>query len=292
METENGSGDVEKVSFEEVLSRLERLYEEKQGKMRALTKALERTRSAEEYLKKGQALQANLKTIRKGETEVELETPEGERISVELDPSKTPVENMERFFRLYKKMKSGEKRVKEQIEQTQQVIEQIVNLLEKVRRGESLPEAEEFLLKFSKKKRLKGNRFMPKKLRRIISSDGFEIFVGRNQRENDYLSLKFAHKDDLFLHAGGYSGSHIIIRTNGKPVPEQTVNEAATLAVYYSKARKRNSANVSLTRCANVYKPKNAKPGLVHIRDFKTINISIKKDVLVKLLSQLSEAKQ
>jgi len=274
---------------DELLERLKELLERERGRLKALRKALERVSTAEDFLKMGRMIQANLNAIPKGAKEVELTDFDGEVRRIELDPAKSPVQNMELYFRLYKKMKSGREKVKELMATTEKRIAELEALVEDVGCGRRLDEAEKLVRELSARRRRKGEKRMRRRLRKFVSSDGYEIYVGRNERENDYLSLRFARRDDLFLHASGYAGSHIIVRTEGKEVPESTLQEAAMLAVYYSKARRRGGASVSVARCADVRKPKGFKPGTVTIRNFRVMEVRIDETVIERLLSQLEE---
>lgn len=273
----------------DLLSRLKELLKRERQKMNALRDALKRLSVAEEYLKKGKAIQANLAVVPEGVEKAELTDFDGKTVLVELDPRKSAVQNMEHYFNLYKKMKSGKKKLRERIKETETRIAQLERSIRAVERGDDRDDAERLVENLSRRKRTKGAKRMKKRLRRFVSSDGYEIYVGRNERENDYLSLRFAKRDDIFLHTSGYPGSHIIIRTKGKVVPEQTIQEAGMLAVHYSKARRRGTAPVSFTECRNVRKPKGTKRGTVLIHDFHTIDITVDDKVIERLLSQLAE---
>ena len=110
--------------------------------------------------------------------------------------------------------------------------------------------------------------------RRFLSSEGFEILVGRKDRDNDLLTFRVAQSLDIFLHAADYPGSHVIIRNpNRKPVPQQTIQEAAELAAFFSQAKTQGKAAVHYTEKKSVTKPPRAKPGLVRLSSFKTIMV-------------------
>jgi len=105
----------------------------------------------------------------------------------------------------------------------------------------------------------------------FISSDGFTILVGRNNKQNDQLTLKTAAKNDIWLHTQKIHGSHVIIRTEGREVPMRTIEEAASLAVLHSKAKGGGKAPVDYTEVSQVRKPNGAKPGMVIYFQQKTI---------------------
>ena len=108
----------------------------------------------------------------------------------------------------------------------------------------------------------------------FISSDGFKIFVGKNNKQNDMLTLKLAKSNDLWLHTKNIHGSHVIIQTERRDVPDSTLLEAATLAAYHSSAKMSANVPVDYTVVKNVKKPSGAKPGMVIYENFKTINVT------------------
>ena len=113
--------------------------------------------------------------------------------------------------------------------------------------------------------------------RRYVSSDGWEILVGRTSQDNDFLTFKIAKPNDLWLHAGDYGGSHVVVRNpTKKEVPHRTLIEAAQLAAFFSQARKNSKADVHYTERKFVSKPKGAKPGLVRLQRFKNITVEPK----------------
>ena len=105
----------------------------------------------------------------------------------------------------------------------------------------------------------------------FLSSDGYPILVGRNNRQNDELTLRTASKTDLWLHVQKMPGSHVIIVCDGQEPPDRTVTEAMQLAAYYSRAREGQGVPVDCTQVRNVKKPAGAKPGMVIYTDYKTI---------------------
>ena len=108
------------------------------------------------------------------------------------------------------------------------------------------------------------------------SSDGFPILVGRNNRQNDQLSLKSAHKSDIWLHAQKIHGAHVIIECAGAEVPGQTITEAAMLAAYYSEAREGQNVPVDVTPVRYLKKPNGAKPGMVVYDRYRTVIVTPK----------------
>ena len=113
--------------------------------------------------------------------------------------------------------------------------------------------------------------------RRYVSSDGFDILVGRTAKDNDHLTFKIAQPNDVWLHAADYGGSHVVVRNSTrKEIPHRTLVEAAQLAAYFSQAKKNPKADVHYTERKFVAKIKGAKPGLVRLQRFKTVTVTPK----------------
>ena len=111
-------------------------------------------------------------------------------------------------------------------------------------------------------------------MRRYQSSDGYEVLVGRTARDNDQLTFRVARPNDLWLHAGDYPGSHVIVRNSSRSdIPHRTIIEAAQLAAKFSQARKDSKVDIHYTRRKYLTKPKGSAPGLVHMSNFKTITV-------------------
>jgi len=112
-------------------------------------------------------------------------------------------------------------------------------------------------------------------VRRYVSSDGYEVLVGRAARDNDQLTFQVARPNDLWLHAGDYPGSHVIVRNSSRSeIPHRTIIEAAQLAAKFSQASKDSKVNIHYTRRKFLTKPKGAAPGLVRMSSFKTITVA------------------
>jgi predicted ribosome quality control (RQC) complex YloA/Tae2 family protein len=129
-----------------------------------------------------------------------------------------------------------------------------------------------------------GSRRKPEKkipgTRRYLSSDGFEILVGRAARDNDQLTFKVAKPNDLWLHAADYGGSHVVVRNSTrKEIPHRTIIEAAQLAAQFSQARKDPKVDVHYTQRKFLSKPKGSAPGLVRLSRFKNITVEPKEGI-------------
>lgn len=192
-----------------------------------------------------------------------------EEITIPLDPTLTPSENSVKYFNKYNKLKrTFEAESKLVLETSEEIeyLESISNSLDIAVAEEDLTELKEELIqsgyihrKTSDKKRA---RFTSKPFH-YISSDGFDIYVGKNNLQNDELTFKFANGNDWWFHAKKMPGSHVIVRTNGKELPDRTFEEAASLAAYYSKGHDQDKVEIDYVLKKEVKKPAAAKPGFV-----------------------------
>ena len=132
-------------------------------------------------------------------------------------------------------------------------------------------EAGGYLRPTDRKKQIK---VAPSKPMLFISTDGYRIFVGRNNRQNDQLSLKTARKNDIWLHVQKFHGTHVIIDCQGTVPPDDTITQAAQLAAYYSEAREGQNVPVDVTDVRNLKKPNGAKPGMVVYERYRTVIVT------------------
>jgi predicted ribosome quality control (RQC) complex YloA/Tae2 family protein len=278
-----------------LVSRLEKALRRQEGKLRKLSTALGECANEEEYRRCGELLKANLSKLRRGQSKVKVidyYSNGQQEIEIKVARNKTPLENMEAYFRRARKLRSGRPRIEREIELTQEAISELEGLHTSVADACGIEELEALAAQVNaalapkKPKKIKGkprSRLGPK---RFVSSGGYEILVGRNQRQNDRLTLTIARGSDLFMHSGGSPGSHVIIRAGGKrDFPRQTMLEAANLAVYYSKLRNSRYAEVSYTQVKNVSKPRGAKPGLVYLSRHKVLGVEPDEE-MVKMLHE------
>lgn len=231
---------------------------------------------------KGDLLQANLYRIKKGAAAVTVENfydENGAEIMIALDPAVSPAQNAQRFYKEYNKAKVREQKLKEQIalaEEELLYIESVSDALSRATGEEELSLIRSELFEQGYIKAQKGRRMKEKPLPPLTyqSKDGFTILVGRNNRQNDLLTLKTANKNDIWLHTKNIPGSHVIICSNGREVPDSTIEEAARLAASHSKARESSQVPVDYTAVKNVSKPQGAKPGRVIYVGYKTVYVT------------------
>ena len=245
--------------------------------------------NAELHKRLGDLLLANLSTAkRKGKRVVLVDyfAVEAGPVEIEIDERSTLPEEAARRFALYSRSKRAVKQITSRIAAIRPELDVLSSqsaALEKI-----ISEQDEAALdKFTAKKSVPAPRARGSKAekripgtRSYLSSDGFEILVGRTARDNDYLTFKVAKPNDLWLHTGDYSGSHVVVRNaTRKDVPHRTIIEAAQLAAQFSQARKDPKVDVHYTQRKFVSKPKGAAPGLVRLTRFKNITVAPKEGV-------------
>lgn len=194
-----------------------------------------------------------------------------EEITVPLDPALTPSENAKKYFDRYGKLKRTEEALTEQIADTQSEIdhlESISNALDIALAESDLSQIKDELTEYGYIKKhyagKKGQKMQAKsKPFHYISSDGFDIYVGKNNYQNDELTFKFATGNDWWFHAKKMAGSHVVVRTKDGELPDRTFEEAGRLAAYYSKGRTAPKVEIDYIQKKHVKKPGGAKPGFV-----------------------------
>jgi predicted ribosome quality control (RQC) complex YloA/Tae2 family protein len=223
-----------------------------------------------------------LYSMKKGMKEINLlnfysETEE--YLNIQLDINKTPSENIQSYFKKYAKLKSSEEAAIKQKELCDEELEYLNSVLTNILNCDSYDEINEIRKElvesgYIKFKRSSKTKDKPLKPTHFISSDGIDIYVGKNNMQNDDLTLKFADKFDTWLHTKDIPGSHVIIKAT--EIPDKTLEEAAILASFYSKARESSKVAVDYTIVKNVKKPSGAKPGMVIYYTNKTIYVTPK----------------
>ncbi len=280
---------------ETVLGKEEKFFARKGAN---LLEDLAQARQAAEYRRKGELLKTVLHTIRCGDESVTVTDYEtGEGVLIAIDPKLSPSENLESYFTRYQKESRGITQIQQQIEELQTAQRELESLGEKlqaiVRTQEPDLDALKELASNARVRRLlgryypsqkrpapaitvQGKKEVPGKLqpKRYRSEGGLEIWVGKSDEGNDYLTTRLARGNDLFFHLEGYPGSHVVLRTEGSENPPQNaLLDACELAVHFSRMKEASRADVHVTAVKNVRKPKGAKPGLVYVLKGKTIHL-------------------
>ncbi|GIO26093.1 Rqc2 family fibronectin-binding protein [Ornithinibacillus bavariensis] len=259
-------------------------------KLKKHERTLEKAQKAERYQRLGELLTANMHVVKQGDTSVSVVDyydPEQNEITIDLNPHKTPSENAQSLFKTYQKLKTSKAKVEEEIEKTlketaylEQLLQQIdvagVEDIEEIR--EEL--REEGYIKKQKSGKRKNKQVAPKP-EEYIATDGTSILVGKNNKQNEFLTMKLAHRDEIWLHTKDIPGSHVIIRS--KEPSEETIKEAAQLAAYFSKSQNSSAVPVDYTRVRYVKKPNGSKPGFVIYDNQKTIYVTPEKMKVDKL---------
>ena len=242
-------------------------------------KELEATFDREHLRRLGDIVTANLHVISRGQarlTAVDFYDPEMKEIDIPLNPAISPQQNATKFYKDYQKAKTAEKVLTEQIAKGEAELSYLASVLDELSRVESERDMQDirqelteggYLRETGQKKKMKLPASKPMVFR---SSDGFEILVGRNNRQNDLLTCKLAQKQDIWLHTQKIHGSHVIIACAPETPPDRTVTEAMQLAAYFSQAREGQNVPVDYTRVKNVKKPAGAKPGMVIYDHYST----------------------
>ena len=257
-------------------------------------KELVATYDRERLRQLGDILTANIHRIQKGQTKVECEDFYDEDmkiVEIPLSPLLSPQQNAAKFYKDYARMKTAEKELTRQISIAKEELSYLGSVLEELNRAGSEQELEEirhelqetgYVKAESGKKRIKAGKLPPM---RFVSTDGYPIYVGRNNRQNEELTFKSARKDDLWLHASKVHGSHVIISCAGVTPPDDTVTQAAQLAAYYAETGGGQNIAVDLTPVKQVKKIPNGKPGMVIYHSYRTVIANPYPDIVVDALN-------
>jgi len=281
------------MNLRKVLStRLNRLYK----KMQKLKEDLYYAENSEIYKIKGELLIANLHTLSKGMSETKVINyyePDAPEISIHLDLRLSPSENAQRYFKKYNKLKKALSEVKHQMIEAKHEIDYLENVMTAIDttiEAQNLDAIRDELVEqgYLKKRPKKSGKKVSKRILPLEykSTQGFRILVGRNNVENDYLTLKYASNSDTWLHTKIIPGSHVVVRAEGKEIPLETLEEAAKIAVWHSKARESENVPVDFTQIKNVKKPHGAKPGMVIYSTNQTLYVTALEEEIVKLLNK------
>ena len=235
----------------------------------------------------GDLLHANLYRIERGARFADVENfydENGGTMRIRLNPAISPAANAQKYYKDYQKAKTAETVLAEQIEKGRTELAYLESVADSVERAETereLAQIREELTEQGYLRRPKGKQPRQAQLppKEFQSTDGFTILVGRNNAQNDRLTLKTAAKTDVWLHTKDIHGSHVIIRAEGQPVSETAIRQAAALAAYHSKARESTNVPVDYTLVKNVSKPAGAKPGMVIYVRNKTVYVDPSADI-------------
>ena len=231
----------------------------------------------------GDLISAHMYQMEKGAESVELPDfyQEGSPlVHIKLDPALTPSQNAQKYYKEYRKAKTAEEKLTEQIELAGKELEYLESVLDALARAETERDLAEiraelqeqgYLRKLRSKKEKPAAVSAPMK---FTTSDGFTVLVGRNNRQNDRLTLKTANNNDIWFHTKNIPGSHTVLVTQGREPTETAMEEAALLAAQHSRAKDSSQVPVDYTQIRYVSKPQGAKPGMVIYVNYKTLYVT------------------
>ena len=257
-------------------------------------KELTATYDRERLRQLGDILTANLYRLKKGQTKAECEDFYDEDmkiIEIPMSPILSPQENAAKFYKDYTRMKNAEKELTHQLELGREELQYLQSVLEELNRADTEAGLEEIRQELQSQGYLKaeGKRKHPRQGKlppmRFESTDGYPIYVGRNNRQNDELTFKLARKDDIWCHASKVHGSHVIISCGGTKPPDDTVTQAAQLAAYYSETSGGQNIPVDVTQVRQVKRIPSGKPGMVIYHTYRTAIVNPYKDIVVDALN-------
>ncbi|KAA9025931.1 Rqc2 family fibronectin-binding protein [Niallia endozanthoxylica] len=282
------ANDIERLVFNE--------KEKNEKKIAKLKETLHEANKAQEFQLYGELLTANIYAVQKGQNEIEVVNyydEHGSTVRIPLDSLKTPSENAQKYFTKYQKAKNAIEIVKEQIDKAIEEVRYFDALIQQLETASPKDVAEirdelieEGYIRNRQKKQLKKqNQNQKPALDYYLASDGTEIIIGKNNKQNDYLTNRLAARDEIWLHTKDIPGSHVVIRS--KEPTEKTIQEAAVLAAFFSKARNSSSVPVDFTRVRHVKKPSGAKPGFVIYDNQQTVYVTPDEETVLKLKKRL-----
>ena len=247
--------------------------------------------SMETDRRRGDLISANLYRIQRGDSVARVEDFYDENcpvVEIPLDVRLTPAQNAQLYYKKYRKACNARKKLTELIaegEQEQIYIDSVFDALTRTECESDLAQLRLELIEqgYLRENRKNGKPPKPMQPLHFRSSDGFDIFVGRNNKQNDQLTLKFADKTDIWLHTQLVHGAHVILVTEGQTPPDSSVEEAAMLAAYYSKGRESAQVKVDYCPARYVKKPAGARPGMVIYTNYQTAFVTPNAETANKL---------
>ena len=268
---------------QELVKSVRRTRDRQQRKLAAQAEELRRTERLEDIRRQAELLQANLYRVRRGDRVLECENYYEEDlplVTIPLDPTRTPQENLNARFREYRKLKGAKEHLTQLITDGEKQLEYLNSVLDELSRAGSTRELDEIRSELETTGWLKAQRSRNPKKRsaaktmapmRFESPDGMEILVGRNNLQNDELTTRQARRTDYWFHVQQLHGSHVILCCEGLEPSPESIRAAAELAAYYSQARDSGRTAVDYTMVLNVKKPSGSLPGKVIYRNYRTM---------------------
>ncbi len=270
--------------------KLDRLY----NKQKKQYEELLESEHADEFKLKGELLTAYIYMIKKGMKEIEVQnfyTSDYSNIKISLNENLTPSENSQKYFKKYNKLKTAKKEITHQMDINEEEIDYLENILLSIDNCENMDELQDIreelvklgYAKVQGKAKPKKETTLTTMPHKFLSSDGTTIFVGKNNKQNDHLTLRIADYDDIWMHTKNIPGSHVIIKCAGTEVSDETLYEGAMLAAYFRKSKMSSKVPVDYTKKKNVKKPSGSKPGMVIYETNSTIYVTPTEEMVAKL---------
>ena len=255
-------------------------------KLAAQKKELAATHNREQYKRTGELITANLYQLEKGMNKakvVDYYVENCPEVEITLDVRLTPQQNAQKYFKLYNKAKTAEEVLTQQIEQGTAELDYLESVLAALSEAENerdlaqlreeLTQSGVLSAKQTRNKKLRGKPAQAKPFH-YRTSDGFDVFAGKNNLQNDLLTLKTAFKSDIWFHTQKIHGSHVILVTDGREPTDEAMTEAAMIAAYHSRGRSSSLVPVDYTPVRQVKKPAGAKPGMVIYHVYQTAYVT------------------
>ena len=257
-------------------------------KIDILNENIEKGSLAEEYKQKADLLAANLYRIEDKCNEIEVENfyDNNKLLKIILDPRKSSWENINNFYNRSKKIKNSIQYAKKDLPEQKDLLNYLIQLEDFIKRAENIGELEEIkddmvANKLLKRKKGKKKKTVNSKPYHFKTKQGSDIYIGKNSKQNDYITIKLARKDDLWFHVKDVPGSHVILKSDS--FNEDEIKIAAYLAAKHSSISEEKFVDIDYTEKKNVNKAKGAKDGMVYYENFKTIRVNMEIDLSKEL---------
>lgn len=254
-----------------------------------LKQSADEAKKRDKFKMYGDLITANMYLLKGGEKSVLVQnfySEKGEKLTIPLDPTLSPQQNAQKYYKKYSKLKTAGEMAAVQMASAQKELEYFESVAHNISIAASKEELDEirselenagYISTKAKSKQKKASKTAPM---HFVSSDGFDIYVGKNNIQNDYVTTKLANSSDIWFHIKNFAGSHTVIKLGtDKNVPDRTLLEAAGIAAYYSAAKSSAKVEIDYTQIKNVKKPSGAKPGMVIYEHYSTLYVEPKNDL-------------
>ncbi|CQR47754.1 hypothetical protein BN1058_02081 [Paraliobacillus sp. PM-2] len=275
----------------DLLRLLKNEIDKNKRKIKKHEQTVKKADKADDYQRYGELLTAHMHTISYGDkqaTVLDYYDPEQREITIPLDVNKTPSQNTQAYFKTYQKLKTSKIKVQDEIQKAKKEMAYLEDIMQQIEvaREQDIEEIREELkeqgyIRKRAKNRKKNNRPKKPEPEKFIASDGTLIYVGKNNKQNEFLTNRMAARNDIWLHTKDIPGSHVVIRESAPS--EDTLSEAAQLAALFSKAKSSSSVPVDYTQIRHVKKPNGAKPGYVTYDNQRTLFVTPDESFIKKL---------